>query len=382
MSETESESADGGVSKAGMPPAPTSPPAFAKQVATLIGDDVPYRTGELPLWSRLDSSSAAGPGRTRLLATLAWCVAIGLLCSAVLRIVAHDAVEPLAWFNAFTLYLYLPAYFLLAYAAWTRRWWLATASAAAIACHLTWVLPDFRAATPYANPSGAAATPSRTLRVLYANVRGGRNVDVDRVLAELRSYDPDVIIVAEMHREWVRQLYERRPLIDYPFGTDMDHRNTGDLGVFSRVPIARMEQILIQHRATQVIDIRLGEKTLRLFAVHSPRPNRDSADDYYTFWRTLEPIIADAPRPAAVIGDFNATQHSQVVEQLEADGFRSAHEDRGRGYAVTWPNGANWLPPIRIDQAFVSPDLECISIREGLGAGSDHKPLVLDLRVY
>jgi endonuclease/exonuclease/phosphatase (EEP) superfamily protein YafD len=71
-----------------------------------------------------------------------------------------------------------------------------------------------------------------------------------------------------------------------------------------------------------------------------------------------------------------------VYEQLEADGLRSAHEDRGQGYAVTWPNGARWIPPIRIDQAFVSPEVECISIREGRGAGSDHKPLILDLRVH
>lgn len=379
MSETEIEPTDAGepISRKSPPP-----PAFATQVATLIGDDVPYRTDELPLWSRLNSTRCEGVGRSRLLAGLGWCVALGLLVIAILRVVCHDTVEPLAWFNAFTLYLYLPAYLILAFAAWTRRWWLATVSVAVIACHLTWVLPDFRPTTPYPIASGSAPTPSRMLRVLYANVRGGRNIDVDRVLAELKSYDPDVIIIAEMHRHWVRELFERRSIEDFPYGTDLDHRNTGDLGIFSRVPISRMEQILIQNRAAQAIDIPLGEKTLRLFAVHSPRPNRDSADDYYTFWRTIEPIIARAPRPVAVIGDFNATQHSRVYEQLEADGLRSAHEDRGRGYAVTWPNGENWIPPIRIDQAFVSPDVECISIREGQGAGSDHKPLILDLRVH
>ena len=378
MSETEIEPTD-----AGEPIPRKSPPpaAFATQVATLIGDDVPYRMEDLPLWSRLSSRRQAG-SRSRLLAGLGWCVALGLLAAAILRMVCHDAIEPLAWFNAFTLYLYLPAYLILAFAAWTRRWWLAVVSVAAIAFHMTWVLPDFRPATPYARGSGTVAAPSRTLRVFYANVHGGANLDIDGVLAEARSYDPDVIIFAEMHRYWVRQLYERRPLKDFPFGTDMDHRNTGDIGIFSRVPILRMEQILVQNRASQLVDIPLGEKTLRLFALHSPRPNRDSADDYYTFWQIIEPIIARAPRPVAVIGDFNATQHSLVYEQLEADGLRSAHEDRGRGYAVSWPNGARWIPPIRIDQAFVSPDVECVSIREGRGTGSDHKPLILDLRVH
>ena len=86
--------------------------------------------------------------------------------------------------------------------------------------------------------------------------------------------------------------------------------------------------------------------------------------------------------PLVVIGDFNATQHSRVYQQLESDGLRSAHEDRGRGYVTTWPNGAQPLPPIRIDQAFLSPQVECLSIREGIGPGSDHKPLILQLRVY
>jgi endonuclease/exonuclease/phosphatase (EEP) superfamily protein YafD len=83
-----------------------------------------------------------------------------------------------------------------------------------------------------------------------------------------------------------------------------------------------------------------------------------------------------------VLGDFNATQHSRVYKQLKADGMRSAHEDRGRGYATTWPNGKQPIPPIRIDQAFLSPSVECISIDEGVGRESDHKPLLLDLRIH
>jgi hypothetical protein len=39
------------------------------------------------------------------------------------------------------------------------------------------------------------------------------------------------------------------------------------------------------------------------------------------------------------------------------------------------------VPPIRIDQAFLSPDVECLGIAEGVGRGSDHKPLILDLLI-
>jgi endonuclease/exonuclease/phosphatase (EEP) superfamily protein YafD len=70
-----------------------------------------------------------------------------------------------------------------------------------------------------------------------------------------------------------------------------------------------------------------------------------------------------------------------VYKQLRAAGLRSAHDDRGRGYATTWPNGKWLLPPIRIDQAFLSGDVECTGITEGRGEGSDHKSLIVDIRV-
>jgi endonuclease/exonuclease/phosphatase (EEP) superfamily protein YafD len=95
----------------------------------------------------------------------------------------------------------------------------------------------------------------------------------------------------------------------------------------------------------------------------------------------MVPMLTAEPGPVVIVGDFNATQHSLVYKQLEEGGLRSAHEDRGRGYATTWPNGHRPVPPIRIDQAFLSPSVECLEIAEGQGAGSDHKPLILRVAV-
>src|SRR5262245_36850837 len=51
-----------------------------------------------------------------------WCVAVGLLSVAALRVVWHDGTRVLTWLNAFTFYLYLPAYLVAAIAIWLRRW--------------------------------------------------------------------------------------------------------------------------------------------------------------------------------------------------------------------------------------------------------------------
>ncbi len=115
--------------------------------------------------------------------------------------------------------------------------------------------------------------------------------------------------------------------------------------------------------------------------MHSPRPFYKEHFNYSEFWLGALPLISQQPRPLMVIGDFNATQYSRVYQELASMGLRSAHVDRGRGYATTWPNGDNPLPPIRIDQAFLSPQVECLNITEGIGRGSDHKPLILEIRV-
>ena len=371
---------------AGKEPNPGDPPPpaeLALQVAKLAGDDSPFRNDELPLWSRLGKDPKRLAGLSRLVIGLAWCTTIGLLVVAALRMLWHDAAAPLAWLNAFTLYLYLPAYLTLAFAAWARRFWLAVASALVIACHLTWVMPDCLPARPYSPPNGAPSVASPTVRIFYANVHSRSNRDVEGVLAEAMHSDTDVIILAELDPTWIRQLLPTQSSLKaYPYGTDMQHRNSGDMCIFSRLPTRRMAQFNYQWRTSLAVDVKAGNDWLRIFAVHSPRPTLRVEDNYYEFWDQVDSVIRTFKGPLVVIGDCNATQHSLVYEQLEDEGLRSAHEDRGRGYATTWPNGYHWIPPIRIDQAFLSPEVECTSIVEGDWTLSDHKPLILDIRVH
>jgi endonuclease/exonuclease/phosphatase (EEP) superfamily protein YafD len=148
-----------------------------------------------------------------------------------------------------------------------------------------------------------------------------------------------------------------------------------------------MEEVIIETRSSLVLDIPLEQGAsprgeVQLVALHSPRPKPSMIDNYYVFWEQMLPIIADRHGPQVVIGDFNATQHSRVYAELLALGLRSAHVDRGRGYVTTWPNGVRPFPPIRIDQAMLSPEVECVSVAEAAGPGTDHKPLVLDLRIH
>ena len=58
-----------------------------------------------------------------------------------------------------------------------------------------------------------------------------------------------------------------------------------------------------------------------------------------------------------------------------------AHDALGRGLATTWPNGLFPVPPLRLDHVLASADVVPVAVREGIGAGSDHRPVVVDVTI-
>lgn len=353
----------------------------ALRTAEWISDEGHFRGGELPLWNRLQRAPTGVTRRGRWFAGICWGAVLTLAAIAVLRIAWHDGAWPLVLINAFTMYVYLPAYFVLAFAAFTHRRALALASAALVACHIAWIWPDLQPPRSNSDLAAAAAEDVDSIRIYYANVHA-RNRQWDAILAEIHSYDPDVIVLAEMQHWWWLEMIQRRPFAaDYSYGTDLDRRNAGDIGVFSRIPVRRFGQIQSGGRYVLALDLALGDQSLRLFALHSPRPTPDSRDNYYEFWKLIGRVVTEEQGPVVVIGDFNATQYSRIYQQLKAGGLRSAHEDRGRGLANTWPQKNFLFPLIRIDQVFLSPAVECVAVRESDAPGSDHRSLIVDLVV-
>jgi endonuclease/exonuclease/phosphatase (EEP) superfamily protein YafD len=258
---------------------------------------------------------------------------------------------------------------------------------AVAACHVTWLAPEFLRDgrfDSYGGATTAAASDSPTLRIFFANARADNELPED-FLREIETVNPDVIVLVEF-LPWFRGVAQTSPALKpYLYGTPQNQPRGGEIALYSKIPIDNARHIWAAQRPSLAFDIRVGGRPLRVVCLHSPRPSpwpRDlPQNDYRTFWDTMLPAVLELPDPAVVVGDFNATPHSRVYHLLTADRFRSAHDDRGRGYATTWPNGQFPVPPIRIDQALLSPSVECVQIAEGAGLGSDHKPLILDVRL-
>ena len=127
---------------------------------------------------------------------------------------------------------------------------------------------------------------------------------------------------------------------------------------------------------------RVGASRMGDRAAVSTLPPREA--DSTRVWR--EQMIAlgariDPRETMIVAGDLNASPFARSYRALAARGLRGAHESVGRGLATTWPNGMMPFPPMRLDHVLVSPSIAVRSAREGRGAGSDHRPVIVDLTI-
>lgn len=98
----------------------------------------------------------------------------------------------------------------------------------------------------------------------------------------------------------------------------------------------------------------------------------------------VTPLVPRTPPQAAgetlrvVTGDFNSTPYSRFAAAMDRRDD-DAWDLAGAGYGHTAPNGLFPLPPIRLDHVYVSESLTVTSAEMGIGTGSDHRPLIVEV---
>lgn len=313
-----------------------------------------------------------------LLTGLSWLAVVPLALLAVARIVAPDHTLLLLWLNSFTEYLYLPVYPALAWAVASRRRGLMLAALLPVIAHLVWLVPSYRP---------AAAQPFDVQHASRLRIASGNALASNQSLAdwlnELRQTDPDVLLIQELSHELVTVIERSGLPVDMPYHAMTPQRGWPGMAVYSKYPLDDLELIKIGAAPLMVFTITYETQRLRVYHIHNMAPMKERQWQMWReYWQHVCDRLATETLPRLLIGDFNTTQHAQCYRDLLTAGLRSAHADRGRGSAKTWPNGkAALIPPIRIDHALLSSGLACLKIEEGEGSGSDHRPLFIELAI-
>lgn len=272
---------------------------------------------------------------------------------------------------------YVIAALTLGLAALAVRAYPSAAVLAAVALVHGWAIKDL-----WWGGTASAAPGGVPLRVVSANVLS-QNRTPEKVLEFIRAADADLVVLVDAKlQRWNSILAGLGAL--YPYQSPQAWRERPPVVLFSRHPILD-EQVVRPpggQRPYLVAEVALGGTTLVVAGVHPSSPSPTEAGDTRHRNRELDHIAevaGEAERPVIVAGDFNTTPWSpRFQDLLAAAGLRNAAE--GQGYIGTYPT-AFWPALIPIDHVLLKGPLVATAVRRGPSIGSDHYPIVADLRL-
>ncbi|GAB4115473.1 MAG: endonuclease/exonuclease/phosphatase family protein [Roseiflexaceae bacterium] len=262
---------------------------------------------------------------------------------------------------------------LLVIGIWQRLWrWSAVALLVVLICG--YQLQNYASIPP-------PAPGERDLRIVVYNLYY-QNQTIEQAVAEVKRHNPDLIFLMEYSFDIQAQIED--DFAEYPYRLIQPSRFTMGLAVFSRFPLT--STTIHRAEATRIpifeVQVDVAGQPLKLVGGHPWAPQPQWAqlhrDQMAEITRVAVQARQSSPIPLIVVGDFNATPWSYTVQQL-AEQAEVRHIRRAFDLRKTW-----YLFPLAglpIDHVLVSPTLQVIEQQYGDPAGSDHLPIVVDLRL-
>lgn len=218
------------------------------------------------------------------------------------------------------------------------------------------------------------------LKLMLANVQG-HNKNYDGLIQTIKSTNPDIIVLQEITEEWWQQI--QTITADYPHFKSVPRAGGSGLALFSRFPIEQCDILTLDSSTHPALfsKINLDGIILSILTIHPPTPTRaDKFTNRNEQFTQSALIMKSTPEPKLMIGDLNTTMWSPYFTDLvENSGLNEARKGRG-----LYPSWHAVLPPflrIPIDHCLVSNKIEVSNIELGSYTGSDHFPLVINLKI-
>lgn len=261
---------------------------------------------------------------------------------------------------------------------------------------LVWLFLGFN--LPFQKLSGAKTTgKEQALRVLTCNVRAEKH-DSKRLVAFIHESKADIVALQECPVKF-----------KLPLGEGWQMVQSGRLAIASRYPIIPAAPVRALHPplvwprySLLSCTVSLPAKQLTFCMVHLPTPRnglqnlldrktgislarsgilvRETEHRLKTAL-DVQRSIASLASPAVIAGDFNTPVESGIYRKVWS-GYSNAFSDAGVGFG--WTNRARIKGlslPIRIDHILTSGDMVTRSCEVGSDVGSDHLPLLAEIRL-
>jgi endonuclease/exonuclease/phosphatase (EEP) superfamily protein YafD len=282
-------------------------------------------------------------------------------------------------------YLELATHFRLQYAlasfAYTilltvfHSWKLLPLALALSVFNLFYILPYYFA-TP--RPDGQPQTIN--LRLLQANVLWS-NRSYAAFAEAVHQANADVIVLQEFTEKWLEQT--RALASDYPYYKTVPRPGGAGMALFSRYPLEEVAILNLDASAHLALlaKVNVDGAILSILSLHPPTPVRtDKFLNRNRQFSAAASILGNLNGPRLLIGDLNTTMWSPYfIDLVRESGLRDARI--GFGLNPSWPVPLPVFLQLPIDHCLVSVELSVEEIRTGGRTGSDHRALIVDIRM-
>jgi len=303
--------------------------------------------------------------------TINWTVAALLLVSLVPHLAPSRKFSELL--SHFKLQYAMTSIFLLPLSWVTAKYWSAGGAILAL-------LINARAIVPFYFAGMIRRSGRRRLQIALANINHA-NSDCARFASWAKAQPSVILVVQEVNERWANALKELDH--EYPFSIVLPRDAGSGIALYSRKPIDSNSIELGEGDARPGIhaSLKINDTKINIVTFHPRAPVRRG---HFALRNQMLACAAtcllELPNPKICIGDFNMSPWSHYYRNfLRQAQLKDARN--GRGLLATWPTFLlfRWLM-IPIDHCLVSKEIRVLKIKTGPRIGSDHLPLIVDLK--
>jgi endonuclease/exonuclease/phosphatase family metal-dependent hydrolase len=236
---------------------------------------------------------------------------------------------------------------------------------------------------PRAVPSGQPPAAGPVLRVLTANLLGGRAVG--EVVAELACRKrADVLFLQELTGDAAARLQRAGlgDLLPHQVTQPTPHGARGS--IYARYPLRGGPPAVPPSaaRCTAWLDLPAGQ-SVQLVCIHAAPPKPAWSPAATARWRSqLSALPAPGEGLRILAGDFNATPDHAQFRRLLRSGYVDAASHAGNGLSPTWgPRPGRRPTLLAIDHVLIDPRCAVLTTSTHRLTGSDHRALYAELRL-
>lgn len=295
------------------------------------------------------------------------------LATAAAWIIGEDHVPPLIALVGVIPSVLLPSYVVAAISISARRRWLSAFATIAAMVHVSCVLPPL-----LSPPDLPAPSPTAEIRLFVANVYRA-NTRFDEVIEQIRTVDPDVLVLIEMAPRHVQDFDASGLNARYP-STAISNAVDYSVAIYARAGVStRLIEIGPQQFPAATIDTASGR--VQIVGVHATAPKSwELAASWRRSFDRLDSFAAESSTVLA--GDFNSSRWHGPFRRLISRGWTDAHDAAGEALTGSW-GPANRLavfgPVMRLDHVLVGTGATAGRPVDLEIPGSDHNGILVDV---